>query len=50
MITLISSILKSILEFTAGFLFCKFYLTKCSDKKWQKFKDTVEKRRETGRD
>ena len=42
MITLISSILA----FAAGFLFLILCLTKCSDEKWRKFRDAVEKARE----
>lgn len=38
MITLISSILA----FATGFVFAIFCLLKCSEEKWQKFKNSVE--------
>ena len=46
MITFISSILA----FAAGFLFCLVCLVKGSDEKWEKFKNAVEKARETAHD
>lgn len=46
MITFISSILA----FASGFLFLILCLTKCSDEKWRKFRDSVEKARETAND
>ena len=42
MITLISSIFA----FGAGFLFSITCLINCSDEKWRKFRDAVEKARE----
>lgn len=42
MITFISSVLA----FVAGFLYSILCLIKCSDEKWRKFRDAVEKARE----
>ena len=41
MITLISSILA----FATGFIFAIFCLVKCSEEKWQKFKNAVDEER-----
>ena len=46
MITFISSIFA----FGAGFLFLLVCLIKVSDEKWRKFRDAVEKARETAND
>lgn len=38
-------IISSLLAFAAGFAFSLFCALKCSDEKWEKFKNEVEKQR-----